>query len=691
MADLRSLIFSVGFKGNTSAVTAMDSATDKLKASMAGAASSTQNASSSMKTFGGAASNAESGISGLTSKIMGVVTAIGLVAGAKAAMDLSDTYSQTSSRINLMNDGLQTNAELQEKMYSAALDTHTAYQDTASAVASLGITASSAFSSSGEIVDFVSQLNKQFKIGGTSIEGQSAATLQLTQAMASGVLRGDELNSIYENAPTLIQSMADYMGVPVEQMRGLAEQGLITTDVIKNGVLGAAEKTNEQFKTMGTTFGQVWTDFKTRATMAFQPAIEKMNELSNSEGFKAFMDNTINSLATMGPALVGFVSGIVDLFNNPALQNFVNTAIGGISGIINTVQANMPVIVGIAAAMIAWSVATGVVGAAMTIFAGIQAVHAAAMAMTAGATLGAAAAQWGLNAAFLACPITWIVIAIIAAVAAIVYLWNTNEGFRTAVIDIWNGIVGAFQTAVTGIQTAWGAVVGFFQGVWAGIVAVFSAVVGFFVGMYQAEWDGIVAIWNGAVGFFGGVVSGIQSVFSGVSGVIINAFNGAVKFLQELPAKALEWAGDMMQGFIDGINNGITAVGDAIKGVADKITSFLHFSRPDEGPLRQYETWMPDMMQGLASGITGNIGLVKQALSGMTGQMSAKVTGEVSGSTATSASGGGGVMNFSPQITVNVNGGGTVKESFSSIEQQLNLFMDEYAQKMALRNPKVAY
>ena len=669
MADLRSLVFSVGFKGNTSAVTAMDSATDKLKASMSGVASSTQNASSSMKTFGGAASSAESGISGLTSKIKGVVTAIGLVAGAKAAMNLSDTYSQTSSRINLMNDGLQTNAELQSKMYSAALDTHSEYQSTADAVAKLGITTGAAFDSSSQIVDFVSQLNKQFKIGGTSIEGQSAATLQLTQAMASGVLRGDELNSIYENAPTLIQSMADYMGVPVEQMRGLAEQGLITTDVIKNGVLGAAEKTDAQFASMGTTFGQVWTDFKTRATQAFQPAIEKMNELSNSTGFKAFMDNTINSLATMGPALVGFVSGIVDLFNNPALQNFVNTAIGGISGIISTVQANMPVIVGIAAAMIAWSIATGVVGAAMTIFAGIQAVHAAAMAMTAGATLGEAAAQWGLNAAFLACPITWIVIAIIALVAAIAYLWNTNEGFRTAVIGIWEGIKGAFITAGEAIQTAWSAVAGFFQSV----------------------WDNIATTWGQAVSFFQGVVSGIQGVFSGISQFIIDAFNGAVKFLQELPQNAIKWAKDMMDGFVQGINDGISAVGDAIKGVADKITSFLHFSRPDEGPLRQYETWMPDMMQGLASGITNNVGLVKEALSGMTGSMSAKVTGEVSGTTETSASGGGGVMNFSQQITVNVNGGGQVKESFSSIEQQLNLFMDEYAQKMALRNPKVAY
>ena len=258
--------------------------------------------------------------------------------------------------------------------------------------------------------------------------------------------------------------------------------------------------------------------------------------------------------------------------------------------------------------------------------------------------------------------------------------------------------------------------------------------------IWDGVYNGVTSLWSGIVGFFTGIVTGVQNAFNGVSDVIINAFNGAVTFLQELPAKALEWAGDMMQGFVDGIENGISAVGDAIKGVADKITSFLHFSRPDEGPLRQYETWMPDMMmglasgitnnvglvkealsgmtgtmsakvtgevsrpdecplreyetwmpdmmQGLAAGITGNVGLVKEALSGMTGSMSAKVTGEVSGSTATSTSGGGG-FNFAPQITVNVGSGGTVKESLPSIEEQLNIFMTDYVEKMRLRNPQI--
>lgn len=623
MADLRELIFSVGFKGNTSGITTMNTAADKLKSNMAGADVQSKNAANSLKTFGKSAQDSSGNVNTLVGGLKNIATAIAGVVGVSKLINMADTYQQTTARLNLMNDGLQTTDELQNKIVDSALNTHSAYQDTVNAVSKLGITTGEAFSSSDEIIKFVEQLNKQFVIGGTTVEGQSAAMLQLTQAMASGVLRGDELNSIYENAPTLIKSMADYMGVPVAQMRSLAEEGKITTDVIKNGILGASEETNKQFESMGTTFGQSWIDFKTRATESFKGVSEKLNELSNSQGFKDMIDKMVGSIDMLAPIIANIAQGLVDAFNSEQLKGFVDLLSNLVTTILPGLQANMPFFVGIAAAIIAWATATKVM----------------------------AAAQWLLNIALDANPIGLIIMGIVALIAGIMYLWNTNEGFRTAIITIWEGIKEAFVNAVAAIQGAWGAIVGFFEG----------------------------------------IVTGIDNVFSGISKTIVDSFNGAVTFLQELPAKALEWAGDMMQGFIDGIKNGITAVGDAIKGVADKITSFLHFSRPDEGPLRQYETWMPDMMQGLASGITGNIGLVKQALSGMTGQMSAKVTGEVSENTATSASGGSGVMNFSPQITVNVNGGGQVKESFSSIEQQLNLFMDEYAQKMALRNPKVAY
>jgi tape measure domain-containing protein len=688
MADLRSMIFSIGFKGNTSGVKEMNSAADKLKTSLDGANAKTQSLSSqamklsatyrkagmdSSSALNKAWSEIERGskdsigksttaVGGLKSAIGGLAISFGSLAGVTKLINMADTYMQTTARLNLMNDGLQTTDELQKKITDSALNTHSAYQDTVNAVSKLGITTGDAFSSSDEIIKFVEQLNKQFIIGGTTVEGQSAAMLQLTQAMASGVLRGDELNSIYENAPTLIKSMADYMGVPVAQMRGLAEQGLITTEVIKNGILGASEETNKQFESMGTTFGQSWIDFKTRATESFKRVSEKLNELSNSQGFKDMIDKIIGAIDAMAPIVANMAQGLVDAFNSEQLKGFVDLLSNLVTTIIPVLQASMPFFVGIAAAITTWAVATKVM----------------------------AAAQWLLNIALDANPIGLIIMGIVALVAGIMYLWNTNEGFRTAVIAIWEGIKGAFTTAVEGIQTAWGAIVGFFQGIWDGICSIFGPVVSFYVGVYQGAWDGICGIWGAAVGWFQGIVDGIGGAFSGISGFITGAFDGAIKFITELPGKFLKWGADMVQGLIDGIRGAIGAVGDAVKSVADKITSFLHFSRPDEGPLRQYETWMPDMMRGLASGITNNVGLVKEALSGMTGTMSAKVTGEVSGATAPTSSGGGGVMNFSPQITVNVNGG-TVKESFSSIEQQLNLFMDEYAQKMALRNPKVAY
>lgn len=104
--------------------------------------------------------------------------------------------------------------------------------------------------------------------------------------------------------------------------------------------------------------------------------------------------------------------------------------------------------------------------------------------------------------------------------------------------------------------------------------------------------------------------------------VVKNGFQSAIDFITSLPGKALEWGKDFIQGLIDGIKSMISKVTDAVEGVAKKIRSFLHFSRPDEGPLREYETWMPDMMNGLAKGIYSNMPVLEKAVSAVSKTMS---------------------------------------------------------------------
>ena len=179
-------------------------------------------------------------------------------------VSMSDELTQTTARLNLMNDGLQSTADLQELIYQSAMRSRGAYNATADAVAKMGLLAGDAFSSNQETIAFVEQLNKQFKIAGTSAEGQAAAMLQITQAMGSGVLRGEELNSVFEQAPTIIQSIADYLGV------------------VKSALLSSAEETNRKFNEIPLTWSDVWTQASNMAVMSLQPLLEAINWVANN-------------------------------------------------------------------------------------------------------------------------------------------------------------------------------------------------------------------------------------------------------------------------------------------------------------------------------------------------------------------------------------------------------------------------
>ena len=210
----------------------------------------------------------------VTSKFMKMAAAVGAAFSIKNIIELADTMTQTRARLNLITGDLEKTAALQDQIMASANRSRASYQTTADAVAKMGIMAKDAFGSTDELVAFTELINKQFTIAGTSAAGQEAAMLQLTQAMASGVLRGEELNSIFEQAPTIIQTIADYLDVPIGQIRQMASEGQITAEVVKNAMLSSADEINEQFNAMPYTFAQVWTMIQNVLLEAFGPLIQ---------------------------------------------------------------------------------------------------------------------------------------------------------------------------------------------------------------------------------------------------------------------------------------------------------------------------------------------------------------------------------------------------------------------------------
>lgn len=249
----------------------------------------------------------------------GAVTGIGLVANkvkdvAVAAAQTADELTSIRSRINLINDGSQTTAEIMDKIYGAANRSRGSYIDMADSVAKLNMLAKDAFSSNDEAIAFVEQLNKQFKISGASVQEASAAMYQLTQAMAAGKLQGDEFRSIMENAPLLAQSIANEMGLSVGQLKEMSSQGLITADIIKNALLGSAEETNEKFAEIPMTFAEVGQSIQNQLIQAFQPVLEQISTIPQSGEFQALSEGVGVAIRGMAAAVQGSIGLISAAF-----------------------------------------------------------------------------------------------------------------------------------------------------------------------------------------------------------------------------------------------------------------------------------------------------------------------------------------------------------------------------------------
>ena len=385
--------------------------------------------------------------------------------GIKALVNTSDQFVQTTARLNMMNDGLQSTAELQEMIYQSAQRSRASYADTANAVAQLGNRAKNAFNSNEEVIAFSEQLNKMFTIAGASQQEMSSATLQLTQALGSGVLRGEEFNAVFEAAPNVMQAVADYIGKPIGELKDLASEGEITADIVKKAMFAAADETNAKFESMPMTWAQVWTTISNAVLMASQPILTAINWIANN----------------------------LDIIG--------------------------PIVLGIAAAIGVYAIGTYGVAAATAVWSTVQKV---------------------INAELWACPVTWIVLAIIALIA-VIYL-------AVAAINRWKGT----NISATGIVAA------------------------IFWSLGAVIWNVIAYTWNKFAAFYEFFINISTDKTYAVKRLFVNLATNVIDACIAMTKGVDGFATNLANGVIDGVNLAIRAWNAFMNILPDSVKSFLH-------------------------------------------------------------------------------------------------------------------
>lgn len=465
---------------------------------------------------------------GLWGKLKGIAATVGGLAAAKKIIGISDDLASTRARLNLIVDDGGSVSELEKKIMASAQRSRAAYFDTASAIASLGSNAGAAFANTDEIIAFMEQINKQFVIGGASAQGQSAAMLQLTQAMAAGALRGEELNSILENAPGIARAIESYMGIAEGSIKQYAEQGLITADVVKNALFAAADETNAKFKSMPKTWAQIWTSMQNKALSVFNPILTKINQIANSEQFTKVTDGIINGLA--GIASVATV--VLDLLINVA------------SVVVDNWSWLSPIILGVAAALGVYygrlllvrgaELASAAVSGAVAVAKGIMA---AATMLVTGATWAQVTAQYGLNAAMYACPLVWIIILIIALVALFYAAVAAVNHFAGTSVSATGLICGAFMAALAFIGNIF--------------VALWNLVVDVFVMIYNL----VATVANFIGNVFNDPVAAVARLFFDLADTVLSVLQALASaidtiFGSNLAGSVQGWR-DSLGGWVD--------------------------------------------------------------------------------------------------------------------------------------------
>lgn len=561
----------------------------------------------------------------LTNTIKRAVAAYVSIQSVGKALNISDELVQTTSRLNMMNDGVQTTAELVNMVYAAAQDARGSFGQMADVVARFGNNAKDAFSSSEEVVAFADLIQKQMTIAGASTQEAANAELQLSQALGSGVLRGDELNSIFEQAPNLIQNIADYLDVPIGKIREMAADGELSADVVKAAIFSAADDINSKFNEMPMTWGQIWQSMQNTALIAFQPVLQRLNDLANSEAFQTFIQGAIEAMATLANILLN-----------------VFELVGTVGGFIaDNWSVISPIIYGVIAALAVYAAYLGIVKGIEIASAAATAIHSVAMsakigvmAALTGQTMAATAAQMGYNGALYACPVVWIIVLIIALIAVIMAVCSAIAKMTGIANSGFGVITGGVNVVIQFFKNLGLTVANIALGIGNAIAALAS-------NMMTAFHNAICSVQSWFYNLLSTALSVIEGICSALNKLPFVEFDysGISSAADDYAAKASEAAGNKedYQSIGDAFNEGFTTfdafqdgwASDAFNagaawgdGIADKVSNFSLsdvFGQTDIPNVGDYTSGFNDAIANSGVGdsignIDDNTGKIKDSL-----------------------------------------------------------------------------
>ena len=555
----------------------------------------------------------------LMDSIKGMVAAYATVQTIGEIIGLSDTMTQTTARLDLIVDDGGSVEDLQNKIFLSAERARGSYLATADAVSKLGMQASQAFSSNDELIAFTELLNKQFVNAGTSAQGIDSVMLQLTQSMAAGVMQGEELNAIMDNASIIVQDIQRYLqevqGIDASNIKELASEGIITAEVIKNAMFYAADETNAKFETMPKTFGQVWQSFQNTALMAFQTVLNRMNDFANSEAFNAFIMSAQEAMLV----LAGIVTSIFDMIGaigTFAYENWsiISPIIWGIIGALALYGAYLAITKGIELASAAGKIILCVASYA----------HAAATGAEASATAAATAAQYGLNAALYACPIVWIIVLIIALIALFYAAVAAVNKFAGTSVSATGIIAGAFavlgahiiNTFIVPVQNMIATFVNFLGNVFndpiAAIKVAFYDMCLTVIGYIRNLASAIETLLNKIPGVTVDITSGLDSFYAGLEQAqqAVKDESGWVEYVQKMDYIDYADAASAGYSFGEGIDESIANFDPS---------SLFDTNVPGAGDYADLSNYGSDLggLGGIGSGvddIAGNTGAIADSM-----------------------------------------------------------------------------